>query len=1177
MNGKILKKPVLFLFFLTAIFWFVEATFASPPHFDFDIQSHHLIIQVDPSRHLLKAEDRLEIDMKRGRLETLSLLLNPQLKVTRIVDQRTGESLHWSEANFSAHANRFDISLQEGEEPLLLSISYEGPIYDPIVKEKELQFVRGDKTSGLIGSEGVYLSSDTHWYPDRPDSMAVFQIEAAIPDPFRIVTQGELVSDNFKEGTWRSKWVNELPAESFTLVAGKYSVKTRKVDGIKISTYFFHEDDRFSEIFLNSAEEYLKIYSDLLGPYPFKKFDIVQNFFSSGYGIPTLTLLAPEAIRQGKEFLRPGALDHEIVHSWWGHYVSEKPGTGNWVEALTTYCANYYYKELKIGKEVARKYRQDVVQKYAIEVPLSKDYPLRKFEGKETETDAQIGYGKGSMVFHMLRRIVGKDLFFATLRQFGMQYRGKQASWEDIKKIFEEVSGMRLNHFFSQWLDRPGGPQLKLENVKFQTASNGYVVSGEVVQEGEVYQLPLLIEVDDGLGKKRLILEVSKRRSSFSMEAPRMPLKLTLDPDDHLFRRLYPEEIIPGLNALLEDPEKVFIVSDQGDEESRKIYFELAKMVKELKGGEILSAKEATKDKLRNSSVMLFGESWKTPILSKFISHLPKPIDHKEGSFFIKGERVDEEDESFLLSFPRPLHPGKWVTVYFGRSASALSRARYIFFYGWDSYILFKNGRPKERGNFPPRSPFVSYDFSSKDIFAKIEPQRLREHVSYLSSSELAGRFPGTPGYQKAQTYLIKQLEGMGMTPVIQPFSITVKDIKESTLILKASNREEKLKAIPFRFSEKGKWEGPFILLSENKTDEKDELSGKGAMIFLDLTEEFRYEQLLKKIKELQRRGASAILFLMREEDLDYLAPYLTYPSYFPPKLNEKLSKREREGTSVSRLIEASKVAAGAKEPDFSIHIPIFFVPYTQVEKGWAKDIFDRKDVSFEISLQFKRMRFKDANIGGMIEGRDPNKQKEFLLLGAHYDHLGKDEKSGVTYPGADDNASGVSALLEIGRSLMKRNTDLKRSVLLLFFGGEEWGLWGSYHFVNQPLVPLTQIKAMFSLDTLGGTTDEKEIFLIGSSIQPSLAQISRRFMEPLGIKEGRNIDQYSFELGSDHYPFHQKGIPTLDFFASDYKKMHTPRDHPESIDFEKLADVTKLIYLTAYEFLTEPTDRMGR
>ena len=722
MNRKDFKKAILLLLSLVTILWAFEDAVASSPNFDFNIQSHHLIIQIDPSQHFLKAEDRIEINMKWGRLQTLSFLLNPKLKITRIVDQRTGQPLHWSETSFSANAKRVDVSLQKIEESPVLSIFYEGPIYDPVVKERELQFIRGDQTYGLISPEGVYLSSVSHWYPGIPDSMAKFQVEAMIPEPFRIVTQGELVSENVKGGTWRSKWVDGLPAESLTLVAGKYSIKTRKVDGIKVSTYFFHEDDRFSEIFLNAAEEYLKIYSGLLGQYPYKKFDIVQNFFSSGYGFPTFTLLAPETIRQGKEFLRPGALDHEIVHSWWGHYVSIKPGTGNWVEALTTYCSNYYYKELKIGKEIARKHRQDVMQKYAIQVPPLKDYSLRKFEGKDTELDAQVGYGKGSMVFHMLRRIVGKDLFFATLRQFAMQYGGKQASWEDIKKVFEEVNGKRLSHFFSQWLDRPGGPQLKLENVGVRVSSNGYIVSGEVVQEGDVYQLLLPIEFDDGSGERRLFLEVSKRRSSFSMEVPKTPLKLTLDPDGHLFRRLYPEEIVPGLNALLEDREKIFIVSDQGDEESRKIYFELARKAKEQKGGEILSIKDVTEEKLRNSSVVLLGESWKSPIISKLISHLPKPVDHKEGSFFIKGNRVDEGDESLLLTFPNPLHPGKWVTLYFGRSASALSRARCIFFYGWDSYILFKNGRPKEKGNFSPVQSFASYDFLKRSHYNEIQP-----------------------------------------------------------------------------------------------------------------------------------------------------------------------------------------------------------------------------------------------------------------------------------------------------------------------------------------------------------------------------------------------------------------------------------------------------------------------
>ncbi|HUL28983.1 MAG TPA: M20/M25/M40 family metallo-hydrolase, partial [Thermodesulfobacteriota bacterium] len=468
-------------------------------------------------------------------------------------------------------------------------------------------------------------------------------------------------------------------------------------------------------------------------------------------------------------------------------------------------------------------------------------------------------------------------------------------------------------------------------------------------------------------------------------------------------------------------------------------------------------------------------------------------------------------------------------------------------------------------------SCFISNDFISGNDFTKIEPQRLKEHLSYLISSEAGGRLPETPGYEKAQAYLIKQLEGMGLTPVVQPFSITVKDIKESALILKTSNKEEKIRAIPFRFSKRGRWEGLFILIDPTKAEEMEQVSGKGAMIFLDLAKDLRSGQLSKKVKELQAKGARAVLFFVKEEDLDVLAPCLTYPSYFPPKLEERLLERERNGSPVQRSMEASKVAARAKEPDFSINLPILFVPYSRLEEDWIKTVLDQKQALFEASVEFKETKIKDVNIGGLVEGRDPEKKREFLLLSAHYDHPERDEKSGVVYSGADDNPSGVSALLEVGRSLIKKKADLKRSTVLLFFGGEEWGQWGSRDFVSQPFVPLAQIKAMFCLDTLRGVTGEKEVFLAGSSANSSLARMGRKFVEPLGMKEGKNDDVSLFGSGRDRFAFYEKGIPTLDFLASDARKVHSSRDHLDSVDFEKWIDMTKLIYLTAYEFLTEP------
>jgi len=385
---------------------------------------------------------------------------------------------------------------------------------------------------------------------------------------------------------------------------------------------------------------------------------------------------------------------------------------------------------------------------------------------------------------------------------------------------------------------------------------------------------------------------------------------------------------------------------------------------------------------------------------------------------------------------------------------------------------------------------------------------------------------------------------------------------------------KEALHAIPFYFSREEQWMGPAIFDETNglKPLEED-IRGKAVLtLFCSVCEGAEPEQILYgKILDYQNRGASALVFFLEEEEWDSFLPYLTYPSCFPPSLEERRREKEKEGYSIHPFIEASRVVARAKKPPLPIEIPVLFVPYTREKEEELRHLLNRGDISIELSFQFEEKKIDDANIGGIISGNDPEKSTEFLVLGAHYDHLGKDGKSGSYFTGADDNASGVSSLLEIGQYLSEKKKELKRSFVLLFFGGEEWGLFGSRYFVENPFVPLSQVKAMFSVDTIGGSTHEKEVFLVGSSVYPLLAGKSRRFLERLRIKEGREIDRFAFTFGSDHYPFHQKGIPAIDFFASDTKKLHTPRDNLEGIDFEKLEDVTRLIYLTVYELLTEP------
>jgi hypothetical protein len=231
-----------------------------------------------------------------------------------------------------------------------------------------------------------------------------------------------------------------------------------------------------------------------------------------------------------------------------------------------------------------------------------------------------------------------------------------------------------------------------LESVKHQVTPKGHLVSGEVVQEGEIYEAQVKGKVEMSEGGMDLLIDISKRKNSFSIDVPKVPSSLTLDPDHHIFRRLYPEEIIPGLNAMLEDSGKIFVIPHGGDEERRKIYAELARITKERKGGEILPEREMTEEKILNSSVMLLGESWKHPLFSKLISKIPSPVVLKEDNFIVDGEKVDGGEKSLLLTYPHPLRPGKWVTIYLDNRPKAL-QARYIFFYGWDIFLLRREAR----------------------------------------------------------------------------------------------------------------------------------------------------------------------------------------------------------------------------------------------------------------------------------------------------------------------------------------------------------------------------------------------------------------------------------------------------------------------------------------------------
>lgn len=203
-------------------------------------------------------------------------------------------------------------------------------------------------------------------------------------------------------------------------------------------------------------------------------------------------------------------------------------------------------------------------------------------------------------------------------------------------------------------------------------------------------------------------------------------------------------------------------------------------------------------------------------------------------------------------------------------------------------------------------------------------------------------------------------------------------------------------------------------------------------------------------------------------------------------------------------------------------------------------------------------------NVAGWLPGRDAELRDEFVIVSAHYDHLGV--RNGKVYRGADDNASGVSMMLEVARQLAGAETKPRRSVVFVGFDLEERLLWGSRWFAAHPPWPLERVKLFITADMIGrslGDLPLPTVFVLGSEHAPSLVKTLDRVGAPKGLEVARlGIDLIGTR--SDYGPFRDRQVPFLFFSTGEHPDYHSPRDVPARIDYHKVARVSGLVLKVA-------------
>jgi Zn-dependent M28 family amino/carboxypeptidase len=220
-------------------------------------------------------------------------------------------------------------------------------------------------------------------------------------------------------------------------------------------------------------------------------------------------------------------------------------------------------------------------------------------------------------------------------------------------------------------------------------------------------------------------------------------------------------------------------------------------------------------------------------------------------------------------------------------------------------------------------------------------------------------------------------------------------------------------------------------------------------------------------------------------------------------------------------------------------------------------------------------------NVIGILNGADPQLKREYVMFSAHMDHL--EARGTEIFNGADDDASGTSAVLEIAQAFTLGPAP-RRSIIIMFHTGEEEGLWGSKYFVQHPTVPLQSIVVDLNVDMIGRSrapgdtnpannelSDNNTVYLIGSDkLSQELHQLSEQTNQDtvkmnLDYRYNRQDHPYRLYYRSDHWNYAKNGIPVIFYFTGLHEDYHQPTDDVEKLDFEKMTRITRLIFTTGW------------
>ena len=503
--------------------------------------------------------------------------------------------------------------------------------------------------------------------------------------------------------------------------------------------------------------------------------------------------------------------------------------------------------------------------------------------------------------------------------------------------------------------------------------------------------------------------------------------------------------------------------------------------------------------------------------------------------------------------------------------------------------------------------------------------RNLRKHVEHLASEKLAGRRTGDPGATAAANYVAKEFKKGRLKPglqtgFLQPFpyiaGVALGADNSLRIVPADTTRENKMETginwMPLGYSPNADiataevvFAGFGVSTPEANYDDYSGLDVRDKMVLIFDTvpdagnphSAFGRFNIHTKANIAKDKGAKAIILIAADSDFknDRLAG-LTY--------DRTLGETALPVVGIMRSHGAELLGAADDKALTAIQVMLSNKATSPAgSETWkASSGLEPVKATAQIKINLVKKQVDAYNVVGILEGTDPVLKNEAIIIGAHYDHLGHGGAGSLAanstniHYGADDNASGTSAVIELARQFaaLKNN---KRTLIFMAFGGEEEGLLGSKHYVNNPIWPLEKTVAMINLDMVGRLNEEKLTVggvgtasewgtMLDSAMSRWLQNelrvgvenykkdiASREKQKPAALRPGdtaveRPVSARSLNLQrnqdgfgpSDHSSFYGKKIPVLFFFTGTHADYHKPTDTAEKINYEGLGSITSYV-----------------